>query len=149
MLRSNSNPDLLIFDPEIERTPRRARQVRRRIEFENNLHSQTEGLASENNFAYSFDCDFDFKTPNSDIGTSIMGDVQRVTLKAMGDFHGLPDEVPIKHIKDFEVICATTRRSGGDEHGVKVFILPFSLENKAKDWYHTLFDDITSDWVEF
>ncbi|MED6221581.1 hypothetical protein PIB30_056115, partial [Stylosanthes scabra] len=35
MLRSDSYPDLLVFDPEIERTLRCARQVRRRIEFEN------------------------------------------------------------------------------------------------------------------
>ncbi|MED6197175.1 hypothetical protein PIB30_054233 [Stylosanthes scabra] len=80
-----------VFDPEIERTLRFARQVRRQIEFENNLRSQTknlatENLASENNFAYSSDFDFDFDIPFSfDIGTSIMGDVQRVTLKTMGD----------------------------------------------------------------
>ncbi|MED6116923.1 hypothetical protein PIB30_104889 [Stylosanthes scabra] len=30
----------------------------------------------------------------------------------------LPGEDPIKHLKDFEVVCATTRRTGGDELGV-------------------------------
>ncbi|MED6165573.1 hypothetical protein PIB30_100843 [Stylosanthes scabra] len=43
---SNSDPNLLLFDPEIERTLRRARQVRCRIELENNLRSQTGNLAS-------------------------------------------------------------------------------------------------------
>ncbi|MED6171570.1 hypothetical protein PIB30_041866 [Stylosanthes scabra] len=56
---SNSSPNLLLFDPEIERTLRRSRQVRRQIEFESNLHSQTKNLASENDSAYSFDPDFD------------------------------------------------------------------------------------------
>ncbi|MED6116220.1 hypothetical protein PIB30_098062, partial [Stylosanthes scabra] len=56
---SNSDPNLLLLDPEIKRTLRRARQVRRRIEFENNLRSQTENLASVNNSSYSSDSDSD------------------------------------------------------------------------------------------
>ncbi|MED6111458.1 hypothetical protein PIB30_052471 [Stylosanthes scabra] len=85
MLRSNSDPNLLLFDPEIERTLRRARQVRHRIEFENNLRSQTENLAYENNSAYSSDSDFDCDILfSSDIGTSNMGDLPRITLKQMG-----------------------------------------------------------------
>ncbi|MED6223027.1 hypothetical protein PIB30_070055 [Stylosanthes scabra] len=82
---SNSDPNLLLFDPEIERTLRRARQVRRRIEFENSLHSQIENLASENNSAYSSDSDFDCdRLFSSDTGTSNMGDLPRITLKQMG-----------------------------------------------------------------
>ncbi|MED6224002.1 hypothetical protein PIB30_079599 [Stylosanthes scabra] len=84
---SNSDPNLLLFDPEIERTLRRARQVRRRIEFENNLRSQTENLASENNSAYSsdsaFDCDI---LSSSDTGTSNMGDLPRIILKQISQF---------------------------------------------------------------
>ncbi|MED6135822.1 hypothetical protein PIB30_050250 [Stylosanthes scabra] len=80
---SNSDPNLLLFDPEIERTLRRARQVRRRIEFENNLRSQTENLASVNNSSYSSDFDFEI-SPSSHTGTSNMGDIPRITLKQMG-----------------------------------------------------------------
>ncbi|MED6194032.1 hypothetical protein PIB30_024643 [Stylosanthes scabra] len=53
MLRSNPNPGLLDLDFEIERTLRRARQVRRLIEFENSLHSQTENLTAEETFVDS------------------------------------------------------------------------------------------------
>ncbi|MED6178259.1 hypothetical protein PIB30_105856, partial [Stylosanthes scabra] len=85
MLRSNSDPNLLLFDPKIERTFRRARQVRRRVEFENNLRSQTENLASVNNSSYSSDSDFDFEiSSSSDTGTSNMGDLPMITLKQMG-----------------------------------------------------------------
>ncbi|MED6116466.1 hypothetical protein PIB30_100548 [Stylosanthes scabra] len=136
MLRSNSDPNLVLFDPEIERTLRRARQVRRRIEFENNLRYQTKNLASENNSAYSshfdFYCD---RLSSSDTGTSNMGDLPRITLKQMGGaslaLENQPD--PIKHLKDFDVICATTRRTGGDEDAVKAFAFPFSLEGRAQD----------------
>ncbi|MED6201411.1 hypothetical protein PIB30_094730 [Stylosanthes scabra] len=62
---SNSDPNLLLFDHEFERTLRRARQVRRRIEFVNNLRSQTENLASVNNSSYSSDSDFDSDTLSS------------------------------------------------------------------------------------
>ncbi|MED6186434.1 hypothetical protein PIB30_066669 [Stylosanthes scabra] len=33
----------------------------------------------------------------------------------------MPGEDPIKHLKDFDVICATTGRTGGDEDAVKAF----------------------------
>ncbi|MED6149885.1 hypothetical protein PIB30_066923 [Stylosanthes scabra] len=82
---SNSDPNLLLFDPEIERTLRRARQVRRRIEFVSNLRSQTENLASVNNSSYSSNSDFDSDIlSSSDTGTSNMGDLPRITLKQMG-----------------------------------------------------------------
>ncbi|MED6209978.1 hypothetical protein PIB30_059799, partial [Stylosanthes scabra] len=93
------------------------------LEFENNSRSQTADLASENNSIYSSDTNIDFElSTSSDSG-----------------------EDPIKHIKDFEVISATTRRTGGDEDAVKAFALPFSLEGKAKDWYHTLSNEVTTD----
>ncbi|MED6226387.1 hypothetical protein PIB30_103204, partial [Stylosanthes scabra] len=83
MQRSSSTPDLLLFDPEIKRTLRRARQVRRRIEFESNLRSQTNDLESENDFAYSSNPDFDLDL-SSNSGTSTMGDVPSLTLKQLG-----------------------------------------------------------------
>ncbi|MED6214946.1 hypothetical protein PIB30_108388 [Stylosanthes scabra] len=49
-------------------------------------------------------------------------------------YNGFLREDPIKHMKDFDVICATTRITGSNEDVVKAFTLPFSLEGKAKDW---------------
>ncbi|MED6223651.1 hypothetical protein PIB30_076135 [Stylosanthes scabra] len=130
MLRSHSDPGLLLFDPEIEQTLCRARQARRRAELAR--------LASDNNpFDWSnSDSDSDTQTTSSDTGTFTMG--ERLTLKQIGEASTAPGEDPIKHIKDFEVICTTTRRTGGDEDAVKAFALPFSLDDRAKDWYHTL-----------
>ncbi|MED6127612.1 hypothetical protein PIB30_089687 [Stylosanthes scabra] len=87
-LRSNSNPDLLVFDPEIERTLRRARQVRRRIEFENFFRSQTETLATENISIHSSDSDSnsEFERPFARVhaGNHTMAEPPRVTLRQMG-----------------------------------------------------------------
>ncbi|MED6201480.1 hypothetical protein PIB30_095505 [Stylosanthes scabra] len=125
---SHSDPGLLLFDPEIERTLRRARQTRRRAELTR--------LASDNNpFDWSnSDSDSDTRI-SSDTGTFTMG--ERLTLKQIGGasttfdnqpnrfpelnanfelksgltnllpkFYVRPGEDPIKHIKDFEVIYA-------------------------------------------
>ncbi|MED6177861.1 hypothetical protein PIB30_102047, partial [Stylosanthes scabra] len=84
MLRLNSDPDLLLFDPEIERTLRHTRQVRRRVELQNTLRSQATRLSSDNDSIYSSDSDFESRTSSSDIGTFTMGDVPRLTLKQLG-----------------------------------------------------------------
>ncbi|MED6149918.1 hypothetical protein PIB30_067198 [Stylosanthes scabra] len=134
---SHSDPGLLLFDPEIERTLRRTRQARRRTKLAR--------LASDNNpFDWSnFDSDSDTHTTSSNIGTFTMG--ERLTLKQIGRASTAPGKDPIKHIKDFEVICATTRRTDGNEDAVKAFALPFSLDDRAKNWYHTLLAKVTSD----
>ncbi|MED6172588.1 hypothetical protein PIB30_051470 [Stylosanthes scabra] len=120
----------------------------------------------ENNSQYSSDSDIDFEfLTSSDIGTSIMGDVQRLTLKQLGGVSAAMEnqltrypklnanfelkEDPIKNPKDLVVICLTIRRTGVDEDAVKAFTLPCSLEGKAKKWYHTLPSKVTADWALF
>ncbi|MED6208356.1 hypothetical protein PIB30_044247 [Stylosanthes scabra] len=96
MRRSTSTPDLLLFDPEIERTLRCARQVRRQIEFENNLCSRINDLASENDFAYSSDPDFDLDL--SDSGTSIMNDdISKLMLKQLGGARTAMENQPTRY----------------------------------------------------
>ncbi|MED6165521.1 hypothetical protein PIB30_100317, partial [Stylosanthes scabra] len=77
-------PDLLVFDPEIERSLRHIRQVKRRIQFDNTQYSQIEEVFSESDSAYSSASETDIELPSSDSGTSTMGDLPRITLKQMG-----------------------------------------------------------------
>ncbi|MED6114236.1 hypothetical protein PIB30_078470 [Stylosanthes scabra] len=139
MLRSNLNLNLLVFDPEIERTLRRVRRVRRSIEFENNLHSQTENLASENNSIYSSDSEFDCDiSSSSDTGTSTMGDLPRITLKQMGGAGMTLENQPVRFPElneNFELKSGLINLlpTGGDENAMKAFAFPFSLEGRAKD----------------
>ncbi|MED6111563.1 hypothetical protein PIB30_053367 [Stylosanthes scabra] len=83
---SNPNPDLLDLDLELERTLRRARQVRRRIEFENSLYSQTENLATEEIFVDSSLSDSESEKLFSPTraGTLNMAEPPRITLHQMG-----------------------------------------------------------------
>ncbi|MED6198386.1 hypothetical protein PIB30_065857, partial [Stylosanthes scabra] len=89
---SHSDPGLFLFDPEIERTLRRARQARRQAELAR--------LALDNNpFDWSnSDSDSDTQTTSSNTGTFTMG--ERLILKQIGGastaFGGL--RVQVKHI---------------------------------------------------
>ncbi|MED6141238.1 hypothetical protein PIB30_101270 [Stylosanthes scabra] len=69
MLRSHLDLDLLLFDPEIKRTLRRARHVRRRAELENTLRSQAARLASGCNLIHWSDSDTDSDTRTISLDT--------------------------------------------------------------------------------
>ncbi|MED6113302.1 hypothetical protein PIB30_069547 [Stylosanthes scabra] len=131
MLRSNSYPNLLVFDPKIEIT---LRKVRRRIKFENNRYFQAEELASDEGSVYSSAFETDIEIPSSETSTDTMGDNPRRTLKELGGASVAHENHPV-------------RRTGGDEDAVKAFALLFSLEGKAKDWYYTLSGEITDDRI--
>ncbi|XP_015949298.1 uncharacterized protein LOC107474212 [Arachis duranensis] len=66
---------------------------------------------------------------------------RRVTIKEAG----APDYV-LQPLHDFHRICSTTRREGSDEVAIWLFAFPFSLEDKAKEWFYTLSSEVTSDW---
>ncbi|KAL9255329.1 hypothetical protein AKJ16_DCAP01724 [Drosera capensis] len=48
-------------------------------------------------------------------------------------FHGLAGEDPHKHLKEFHVVCSTTKPYGLTEEQIKLHAFPFSLADKAKD----------------
>ncbi|MED6170063.1 hypothetical protein PIB30_027243 [Stylosanthes scabra] len=132
MLRLNSDPNLLVFDPEIERTLKHARQTRRRMHFENSLISQAGELTSEENFVYSSASESDIELSSSKTGQPTRYpelndnfELKSGLIKLLTNFHGLPRKDLIKHLKDFEVICTTTRRTCGDEDTMKAFAFLF------------------------
>ncbi|XP_015947220.1 uncharacterized protein LOC107472183 [Arachis duranensis] len=73
-------------------------------------------------------------------------ELKTALINLLPKFHGLPAQDPIRHLKDFHRICSTTRREGSDEVAIWLFAFPFSLEDKAKEWFYTLSSEVTSDW---
>ena len=49
-------------------------------------------------------------------------------------FHGLENEDPNKHLKEFHIVCSSMKPQGVSEEQIKLRAFPFSLEGKAKDW---------------
>ncbi|MED6123911.1 hypothetical protein PIB30_054097 [Stylosanthes scabra] len=89
------------LDLEIERTLRHARQVRRQIEFENSLHSQTENLAAEETSVDSSLSDSEsekFFSPTH-VGTLQMVESPRVTLRQMGGASVALENQPMRYPK--------------------------------------------------
>ncbi|KAL4329345.1 hypothetical protein AHAS_Ahas13G0290800 [Arachis hypogaea] len=65
-------------------------------------------------------------------------------INLLSKYNGLPGKDPLKHLKDFQVACATAIRHGADEAAVLVFAFPFSLEGKVKEWFYTQTDEVRS-----
>ncbi|RDX86082.1 Retrovirus-related Pol polyprotein, partial [Mucuna pruriens] len=51
-------------------------------------------------------------------------------------FHGLAEEDPYKHLKEFHVVCSTMRPQGILEDYIKIKAFPFSLDGAVKDWLY-------------
>ena len=53
-------------------------------------------------------------------------------------FHGLAGEDPLKHLKEFHIVCSTMKPPNVQEDHIFLKAFPYSLEGVAKDWlfYH-------------
>eukprot|EP00257_Ricinus_communis_P025962 XP_025013376.1 uncharacterized protein LOC107261380 [Ricinus communis] len=48
--------------------------------------------------------------------------------------HGLENEDPHKHLKEFHVVCSSMRPQGLSEEKIKMHAFPFSLADRVNDW---------------
>ncbi|KAE8671398.1 ocs element-binding factor 1-like [Hibiscus syriacus] len=63
-------------------------------------------------------------------------------------FHGLDNEDPHKHLKEFHVVCSSMRPQGVTEEQVKLRAFPFSLVDRAKDWLFYLPPGSVTTWAD-
>ncbi|XP_039029123.1 uncharacterized protein LOC120163199 [Hibiscus syriacus] len=63
-------------------------------------------------------------------------------------FHGLENEDPHKHLKEFHVVCSSIRPHGVIEEQIKLRVFPFSLTDRAKDWLFYLPLGSVTTWDE-
>ncbi|KAL4365965.1 hypothetical protein AHAS_Ahas07G0158800 [Arachis hypogaea] len=76
--------------------------------------------------------------PNCELKSSL--------INLLPKYHGFPGQDPIRHLKNFQVACSTTRRHGADEVAIMVFAFPFSFEAQAKTWFYSLTNEIATNW---
>ena len=53
-------------------------------------------------------------------------------------FHGMENENPYTHIRDFEEVCTTFKEGTIDMDLLKLKAFPFTLKDKAKIWLNSL-----------
>ena len=63
-------------------------------------------------------------------------------------FHGMENENPYTHIRDFEEVCTTFKEGATDMELLKLKAFPLTLKDKAKIWLNSLRPRTIRNWTE-
>ena len=63
-------------------------------------------------------------------------------------FHGMENENPYTHIRDFEKVCITFKEGTIDMDFLKLKAFPLTLKDKAKIWLNSLRPRTIRSWAE-
>ena len=63
-------------------------------------------------------------------------------------FHGMENENPYTHIRDFEEVCITFKEGAFDMDLLKMKAFPLTLKDKAKVWLNSLRQRTIRNWAE-
>ena len=63
-------------------------------------------------------------------------------------FLGLDYENPYHHLREFEQLCACLTILGMSQETLRWKLFPFSLDERAKQWYTHNIGKVASDWEE-
>ena len=61
-------------------------------------------------------------------------------------FGGSPIEDPNRHVPNFLQLCGTIKMNGVDHNVIKLKIFPFSLRDKARNWFNNLMSGSIDTW---
>ena len=53
-------------------------------------------------------------------------------------FHGMENENPYTHIREFEEVCTTLKEGATDMELLKLKAFPLTMKDKAKIWFNSL-----------
>ena len=63
-------------------------------------------------------------------------------------FHGMENENPYTHIRDFEEVCITFKEGMMDMDFLKLKAFPLTLKDKSKIWLNSLRPRTIRNWAE-
>ena len=66
----------------------------------------------------------------------------------LSTFHGMENENPYTHIRDFEEVCTTSKEGTFDMDLLKLKAFPLTLKDKAKIWLNSLRPRTIRNWAE-
>ena len=64
-------------------------------------------------------------------------------------FHGMENENPYTHIREFEEVCTTFKEGVPDMNVLKMKAFPLTLKDKAKIWLNSLRPRTIKNWPNF
>ena len=63
-------------------------------------------------------------------------------------FHGMENENPYRHIREFEEVCNTFKEGVTDMDLMRLKVFPLTLKDKAKIWLNSLRPRSIRNWIE-
>ena len=61
-----------------------------------------------------------------------------ISMVQQQQFGGSPSEDPNGHLSNFLQLCGSIKMNGVDHNVIKLKLFPFSLRDKARNWFHNL-----------
>ena len=74
--------------------------------------------------------------------------VRRYLVPLLPTFHGMENENPYAHIREFEEVCTTFKEGVPDMNSLKLKAFPLTLKDKAKIWLNSLRPRTIINWAE-
>ncbi|KAM1658602.1 hypothetical protein ACFXTN_042744 [Malus domestica] len=84
--------------------------------------------------------------PLAALGKTDKFELKSSLLHHIPKFHEMSMEDPNKHLKEFEVVCSSMTLVNVDGSILKMKAFPFSLLEKAKDWFYELAPGTVTSW---
>ena len=149
-----TNSESLLFDPEIERSLAKLRkeicahfrELPRFIEPEKmppRREPQTLRQLSAPNLNQA-----PLAIQYPEIAENVAFELKSGLVHLLPTIHGLNGENSIKHLAEFDTVCTSMKPTKVTEDQIKMRAFPFSLKDKANDWFYNLGTNSITTWNE-
>ncbi|XP_042408855.1 uncharacterized protein LOC121998148 [Zingiber officinale] len=137
MHRANPSGQLLPFDPEIDKTFLRRRNLQKAATISTEPSGMVDKLLKDYAAPYARGVQSSITRPpidadNFEIKPTVIHMVQR------NQFGGGPHEDPNHHLELFYEICGTMKVNEVPPESVRLLLFGFSLKDRAKQWLNSL-----------
>jgi hypothetical protein len=75
-------------------------------------------------------------------------EIKPSTVQSLPYFLGPSTKNPYDFLGEFLAICSTIKLSGFTEDALRMHLFPFSLEKRAKHWFHSLVPNSITSWAQ-
>ena len=86
--------------------------------------------------------------PSCNIPSTEDVSVRSYLVPLLPTFHGMDNENPYTHIRDFEEVCTTFKEGAVDMELLNLKAFPLTLKDKAKIWLNYLRPRTIKNWIE-